>query len=63
MEIRKRRVFIQLELAYDIWSLLFGITRQTVSQSLNPQKVSNNDYTKIMNVSLEKGLQNVQRAF
>ena len=63
MEIRKRRVFIQLELAFDIWSLFFGITRQAVAHSLNPQSLSNKDYLKIMNVTLETSLSKLEMAF
>eukprot|EP00347_Sterkiella_histriomuscorum_P013919 403362854 len=59
---KAKRVIIDLEQAYDIWSLLFCIVKHEVFNS-KQMNIKNKDYSLIMNYSLEKALKNVQSEY
>lgn len=57
-----RRVVIDLEQAYDIWSLLFCAIKNEIFNSKNIN-IKNTDYSLIMNKSLAVSLQNIKKEY
>ena len=62
MEI-KRKVIIQLELAFDVWSLFFSVARKVISNVKGGVTLTNNDYSKIMNIPVNRSLQLLKEAY
>lgn len=57
-----KRIIIDFELAYDVWSLLFCVARQTI---MNKKSVSltNRDYIHIINKPVCLGVHTLQKTY
>lgn len=58
----KRRAIIDLELAFDVWSLLFSVTRQVLMNSVKVT-LCNNDYVLILNKPVAEALETIKKTY
>ena len=58
-----KRVVIDIELAYDFWSLMFCIARQVVNNNNKSLSLTNTDYSHIVNKSVYNSLRSMQQAY
>ena len=57
-----KRIIIDFELAFDVWSLLFCVARQTIMNTKSVS-LSNRDYIHIINKPVSLGVQSLQKTY
>jgi hypothetical protein len=58
-----KRVCLDLEQVFDVWSLLFCAVRMELFDSANPVQINNSHYKHICNFSVEEAIRNVGKEY